>query len=144
MRLAWHRPERRLGLAEAYVGLGVLVVVGAILLPHLSPTGGLVPCPLYTLTDIPCLTCGFTRAFVRMAHLEVGAAFSVSPLGATTFLAIAVATAYGLVRWAFDLPWPRPLLDRREARLVRVGVIAAILANWVYLVVRHKVLGDWG
>ncbi len=144
MRLDWIKPRRRIGLAEVYVGIGLSVLAAAYVLPYVSPTGGLWACPLYTVTDVPCLTCGFTRAFVRMAHLDPAGAFAVSPLGAMVFSGIAVASLYGLVRMLFDLPWPRPVLGRGEARFLRVSLVTVVIANWVYLVVRHRVLGGWG
>jgi hypothetical protein len=69
---------RRLG--APMLGLGLL-------LPHLPGHAGL-PCPLRTLTGVPCPFCGMTTSVEAGVHLDWRGAFSANPLG---LVAIVVA-----------------------------------------------------
>lgn len=142
MRVTWPAPARRVGFAEVYLGIGLLAVGVAAFFPF-DAVRGLYACPSLTLFDLPCLSCGFTRAWVRLAHGEVGAAFAVSPLGAASFIALCAFVVYGTVRLALGLAWPAVSVSRREGRFIKLGFLAVILGNWVYLIVAHRVLGTW-
>ncbi len=149
MRLTWPAPPGRglghLGFAEVYLGIGVLAVVVARFFPFeaIDQAGGLYHCPSLTLFDLPCLTCGFTRAWVRVASGEIGAAFAVSPLGASTFIALCAFVVFGVSRIAFGLAWPRFSLSRKEGRWIKLGLVTVVLVNWAYLIHAHRVLGTW-
>ena len=94
----------------------------------------LVACPLKHLTGVPCPTCGMTRAFVRMTHGQWAAAFQVSPLGALLAMLTAGMALYGLLRLSV---WRRPVevrLTTGESRVLRVAVVSAVMANWIYLI----------
>ncbi|MDF1563989.1 MAG: DUF2752 domain-containing protein [Deltaproteobacteria bacterium] len=135
-------PLRRLGLAEVYLGIGLLAVLVARFFPF-EAMGTLYRCPSLVLFDLPCLTCGFTRSWIRLAHLEVGSAFAVSPLGATIFLLLCGLLLFGVLRLALGLRWPRFSLSRRATLGLKLSLVTVILANWAYLVFSHRVLGTW-
>lgn len=90
-------------------------------------------CFFKTLTGIPCPTCGSTRVFGRLAHLDVAGAFEVNPL--TTLLAFGIAL-WGLIDLAL-LPRGRAFEFRLSSgawRLVLWGGALALLLNWAYLI----------
>ncbi len=125
------RKTARFGHPEVFalIGLGSLLVarfVPVLAIPY--------TCPLRGLAGIPCATCGMTHAFVHLAHGELGAAFSASPLGALLALSAWLLAALDLLRAArgWPLPVPSPGLARGA---VALGV-AAVLANWAFLVAR--------
>jgi hypothetical protein len=114
-----------LALAGVLAGSAVLLV-GAHRL-------GFIVCYFKLFTGLPCLTCGGTRAALRLLQADPAAAMAMNPL-------VAVA-GFGLGVWALaDLV----LLTRRRAlrvelgpravRVLRVLVPLAVLANWAYLV----------
>jgi hypothetical protein len=125
--------ERRFGHAEVFAGIFALSFLAARLLPLLGV--GIV-CPFQAATGLPCATCGMTRAFVSLAHGDVVRAFAASPLGA---LGAAAAWSFALVaplRLALGRPWPR--VGPGLARAAAWAGAAALLANWVYVVVAHR------
>ena len=92
-------------------------------------------CPFHLLTGLPCLSCGGTRAFVALAHLDFATAFAMNPLAAATGLAgmayIVHATGVALRRWK---PWRPRLVSVPLRRALRVGALVAVAANWAYLI----------
>jgi hypothetical protein len=121
-------PERQLALLWGAVALALLAL--APLAPALASWP--LPCPLRALVGIPCPTCGATRAALALARLEPLAALSLNPLATVALVALvgggiacAVGTLSGRVGW-------RP--PARLGPAARVGVAAAVLANWLYLV----------
>ena len=70
------------------VGAGMLAA-GA-LLPLLPGEPGL-PCPLRTITGVPCPLCGMTTSVVDAVHLRLADAFTANPAGiALVLVAIAL------------------------------------------------------
>jgi hypothetical protein len=121
-------PARRLGHAEVYAAIAALSFLAARFLPVLE-TG--YRCPVKAGLGIPCLTCGFTRAFVHLAHGEPVLALQASPAGA---LLAALAWAFALAaaaRLALGRAWPAP-----PPRLVRPAILAAgvaLVLSWLYV-----------
>ena len=131
MTIAW-RKTGRFGHPEVFAAIALLSFLVARFLPVLE-----LPwvCPLRGLAGIPCATCGMTHAFVHLAHGEAGRAFAASPLGA---LLAGAAWLYALadaVRVAAGAPLPVP--SARALRTATALGIAALLANWAWLLVRE-------
>ena len=99
------------------VDLRVLRAVGAALAGLAAvltpiPAGLVPPCPLRTLTGIPCPTCGMTRGFAALVHGDVEHALMMNP---GTYLVVAVAL-FLLVQW------------RAKSITIPVWTIVAMLA----------------
>jgi len=126
-------PTADIEIAAAMVGG---VTVAALLLLPLEKLSRLVPeCRFHEWTGWPCATCGITRGLIALGQGALTEALRLNPLvmaGLLAFLAYALVAA---VLWAFRLPRPRIGLASRRARIVAVvAVLAAILANWVFLI----------
>jgi len=76
-------------------GAGMFAV--AAVRPWLPATIG-PPCPLRTVTGVPCPFCGMTRGVTALVHGQLSAAFSYNP-GA--FLVVAMALVL-LVAWRWQ------------------------------------------
>jgi hypothetical protein len=122
------RAERQLavvwgGLALAVVALEPLWVVIAPLLR---------PCLLRSLTGIPCPTCGATRGALALLDGRLLEALALNPLvtaGAVAFLVGGVAAPL----WAW-LAGTTPVIEGPLPVWLRVAIVAAIAANWVWLI----------
>lgn len=110
-------PSDTRGAAAALLGAAAMLP----LLPgHAGP-----PCPLRTLTGVPCPLCGMTTSVEATVHGRLGAALLANPAGP---LAVAAALAL-LVR--------RP---RRAIRVPTVAVLGTVLALWLFELHRFSVI----
>ena len=139
------RGPRRFTHREAFGLAGLAAAVAALALPHLprSALALVAPgCHFRAFTGWPCGSCGFTRAFVRSAHLDVGGAIAVSPLGTVLFFAWALYGAISIGSWlAPSLPRPAIEASARERRAASIAAAGLFVANWAYLLLYRWLTG---
>ena len=90
-------------------------------------------CGLRQALDIPCLSCGATRATLALFDGSVFTAFSLQPLIIGLYLIIAVWGIASFVTFVRD----RKLvldLNRTEDILFKVSLVVLPLMNWAYLI----------
>jgi hypothetical protein len=131
MMVHW-RKTGRFGHAEVFAAIALLSFLVARFAPVLALP---FTCPLRGMAGIPCATCGMTHAFVHLAHGEVASAFAASPLGALLAAGAWLYALADLARAALGAPLPVPA--PRALRAVAALAVAALLVNWVWLVVRE-------
>jgi hypothetical protein len=136
MTLHWTPRERSFTLLHA---LGLAGVSG-LLVARFVPVARLPfwHCVFREHTGWPCPGCGLTRAADGLAHLRFGFAFESNPLGALVGCLLTAAAVLGLVQWLFRLPLPLPRLSAGEARAGRAAVVAAVLANYAFVIVQTR------
>ncbi len=124
---------RRRDLILWPLGIGG-AAAAAVLMLRTDPLGVLKPCPLLALTGVPCPTCGGTQSLRSLLHADPGGAFLANPLIAlvSILLVVSAVLALALLPWAHRLRGPRP------ARAWIWGALAALLVNWIYLIMRSR------
>ena len=112
--------------AAGLAGAAAVWVLGSLQL-------ALVVCYFKAVTGLPRLTCGGTRAAMRLLGLDLAGALAMNPLVTLAGLAIAawaLADLVLLVRGrALRLEVSRPV-----ARALRIAIPFLLAANWVYLI----------
>jgi len=126
LRRGYSVPER---LTLLGAGAAVIGSVYPVLMAHDGSHG--LPCPLRTLTGVPCPFCGLTTATVALTHGQWGPAAAASPL---VYLLAVLAAGTGpllaarvLGRAAPPRPWPAAA--RQRAGRIALAVVAL---SWLF------------
>jgi hypothetical protein len=124
-------------ITMAGLGAGLIGSAYPMIVAHTGFQG--LPCPLRTLTGVPCPFCGLTTATVALSHGQWATAAATSPLaylvaglGAVTTPVLAARTA-GLAR-----P-PRPWSEAARQRTRYVASVVVAL-SWVFQLHRYGFL----
>jgi hypothetical protein len=124
-------PSRQVACYWGAVAL--LCLAAAPLAPLAAPLveGEVLSCPLKVATGLPCPTCGGTRATLALAMLSPRAALAANPGVTLAWLVLVLGGLAALVLAAADRPLPAP--PRRLPVAARLGAVALVIANWLYL-----------
>ena len=91
-------------------------------------------CLFHDLTGLPCLTCGMTRAAIQFFHGHFLNALWWNPLVFIGLCALSIFNVYALGVLILRTPRLRIRFDTdMEKRAARFLVLAALIANWGYL-----------
>jgi hypothetical protein len=105
---------------------------------RIMPTGMRVgpSCMFKRISGIPCMFCGYTRAFQRLARLDMLTALADNPAAVFLFafmFAVALWNLAGLLTGTVIRPGP--LLHPGKRRLLWAGVLFFFALNWVYRII---------
>jgi len=102
----------------------LVLLAGGLVLAHL-PTGWGLPCPMRSLTGVPCPFCGVTTSVRDALGGHVRAGFKAAPLG---LVLIAAGVAIAL------------RLGPANIRVLRAVLILVIAAEWCYELYRFHLI----
>ena len=114
-------PARRFGgattvnLRDGRVVAAAMLAIAAV--RPIVPFEFVPPCPLRTITGIPCPLCGMTRGVTALVHGDVGHAIFLNP-GSLLIVALAVLL---IVQWR---------LKRVVVPVWTIATVLAILWSW--------------
>lgn len=117
----------------AALGVAAVGVVYPSLMRYTHGHG--LPCPLRTLTGVPCPFCGLTTATVALVHGEWGGAAAANPMVYLIAALVAVTLPVLVARAAGRAAGPRPW---SEARRRRAGWAAACVVGLSWLFQLHR------
>lgn len=137
MRPWWtvSRPASRWDAVGRHVTFALLS--GGILLASFVLRPEMIPfrtCVLVRWTGHPCITCGYTRAFLAMGKGDWSYVLHDCPVVVLLYALTVLVFSWNAVALALGVTVePGPLLKNRTVRWGGIAVLAAlILANWVY------------
>ena len=90
-------------------------------------------CAFRSLTGLPCMTCGATRAALALAHGDFLGAWRLNPLAVVAIGGIAVFDVYALAVLAMRRRRLRVSVPRRATRWLLLVGAASALVNWAYV-----------
>lgn len=96
----------------------------------------LPPCPVRAVLDLPCPSCGTTRAIILLLEGRCGDAFLMNPLvigGGVLFLGYLIAGWAVYVRTG---QFPEPRWTPGRLSILRWAIGVAVVVNWAWLYAR--------
>ena len=96
-------------------------------------------CGFHDITGLPCMTCGMTRCGIQFFHGHFLAALKWNPLVFAALCGLTVFDLYAFATLATHGPRLRISLYTQTAKtFVRIGVISALVLNWIYLLMHWR------
>ena len=137
MRLVWRRiTPGEFNHELVWLAVSVAAAVGGTI--WLGVGLPMPRCPFLEITGYPCLTCGTTRCSIALLHGNFAGAWLWNPLAFVMVCGVALYDLYAAIVLLAGLQRLR-LIDwtRTERKVARIGFIALIAVNWVYLLSHH-------
>jgi hypothetical protein len=96
-------------------------------------------CPFFTMTGLPCVTCGATRTAIAFFNGNLPLALQWNPLAFFAFCAVIGFDLYAVIVLIGRLPRLRTVdWTAREKNVARIFVISLLALNWMYLLAHHQ------
>ena len=129
------RPHSFWDAAGCHIAL--LLVTGGILLASWILRPDMIPfrtCMFVRWTGHPCITCGYTRAFLALGKGDWPLVLHDCPVAIPLYVLVSFVFAWNAAAMAFGVILsPGPLLKARASKWGGILVLTAlVVANWIY------------
>jgi hypothetical protein len=116
--------------------LSAILLASILIPPYLA--NNLLPCPIKSVTGIPCPGCGMTRAFLNIGHGHISTALRFNP---NSLLAFLIILSLWINRTIYFIAGKEVLirLARREKIWLYTLLGLDVLAVWIY----NLFLNNW-
>jgi hypothetical protein len=132
MRISLKKHSRgELDFGIIYGGIVLLALIAGRFLPV---TLMLPSCVFKGLAGIPCPTCGSTHSVVYLSQGNLAGSLAANPLISVGVLTALLYFFYSLTARVFAVPRLSVVLSEREKDGMRIGAVALVAANWMYLI----------
>lgn len=139
MQLHWRKPAPQ-EIDHELVWLTVSLGTGCGLAAWRAAQLPMPQCVFHSLTGLPCVTCGATRAAIQFLHGHFSASVLFNPLAFLFFCGLIIFDLYALtvlIAGARRLRFAN--LSRSEKNLARCAVVLLLASNWLYLLIARPV-----
>lgn len=95
-------------------------------------------CPFFSVTGLPCVTCGATRSAIAFLHGDFLVALRWNPLAFVAFCAVIAFDLYAAMVLLLQRPRLR-IVDWSitQKNTARIAAISLLALNWMYLLAHH-------
>src|SRR5690348_8436678 len=125
-------PNRLYQWGLIYGILGIFVLVAGRIVLWLKPP--IPKCMFKEITGYPCMTCGATRCIEEFSQFHFWNAFLMNPLIFLMGAGFGLFFLYSAGVYLFNLPKIQFTFVSKNAKLVRILIVLAVLINWIYLI----------
>jgi hypothetical protein len=139
MQLHWRKPAPQ-ELDYELVWLTVSLGSGLVLAVWFAAQLPTPRCTFHSLTGLPCVTCGATRAAIQFFHGHFRTSLRFNPLAFLTYCSLVIFDLYALGVVLARVPRLRlGNFSPTEKFAARSIAIALLAANWLYLLTLGRV-----
>ena len=116
-------------LNKTIIKYATVLAIGLGYLLFMLWSGWGIPCIIYKLTGLQCPSCGVSRMFMALAHLDLAAAFGYNPFLFITMPVIIFCLIYSDVRYIKH--------GDREHKVINVILWAELALAVAYGIIRN-------
>lgn len=114
------------GKKQFYKFLIIFTVIGLISI--ISYIIGISPCLFYDITGVPCPSCGMTRAYVSLFHLDIKSAFFYHPL----FFTMPFCILPQFLKYCFNIKIKKSTQTAYYSLLLFIFIVVWIIRLYLY------------
>ena len=106
------------------------IIVGLVIFSQLLPTG---TCVFHSVTGVPCLSCGVTRAVSSLLSGDIVGMLYFNPLIVLFSVGLVFFSLFKLSEFIFSFRLIMRV-SRKSALILRIFAVTMIAANWAFLI----------
>jgi len=130
MKLRNVKGKHQLSTHAVWMFLMIGLIIIALKLPAMQ-------CPFHSITGLPCLSCGATRALTCLQNGDISGLFYNNPLLVIFCFGLFFFSLFKVAEFIFKFEF-KLVFSRRFSLAARMTAIVLIAANWLFLIVTGR------